>query len=123
MVDFDKMNKELNTESKDSKNEQANIELPETWITATKVEEYATFENGNVEVTFSTNSFVTQDSMYGAQNVFKVVNLEGLEQLFATSSKRCMIALSGHFPIKDKRLNIERLGEGMNTNYKVTHIE
>ena len=117
------MNEDLKNPKNDSKNEQANIELPETWQTATKVEEYATFDDHQVEVTFTTNSFVTQDSMYGAQNVFKVINLEGMEQLFATSSKRCMIALSEHFPIKDKRLNIERIGEGMNTNYKVTHIE
>lgn len=61
--------------------------------------------------------------MYGSQNVFKVLNNEGLEQLFATSSKRCMIALSEFFPIKDKTFKIMRIGDGMNTNYEVTHLE
>ena len=98
-------------------------QLPETWQTETKVEEYANFEGGIVEVTFLTNSFVKKDSMYGPQNVFKVLNNEGLEQLFATSSKRCMIALSEHFPIKDKTLQVKRIGEGMNTTYEVINIE
>lgn len=108
----------MNEDSKESI-----IDLPETWQEETKVEEYANFEAGSVEITFLTNSFVKKDSMYGPQNVFKVLNNEGLEQLFATSSKRCMIALSEHFPIKDKTLRIIRIGEGMNTTYEVTHTE
>lgn len=97
--------------------------MPETWQEQTKVEEYSAFDNGIIEVTFKTNSFERKDSMYGRQNVFKVLNNEGLEQLFATSSKRCMVALSEHFPIKNKTLRIVRTGEKMETSYKVTHIE
>lgn len=107
---------------------QTNFEdLPETWQTECKIDEYVKFENSNnntVRILFLTNSFEKEESMYGPQNVFKVKNVleDGIEQLFATSSKRCMFALSQHFPIKNKTLEIAREGTGMEITYEIKDL-
>lgn len=117
MVDFKKLN-----EDRIAKGEPP-IELPENWQEECNLEDYARFDEfGNVIVTFLTNSFVKEDSTYGKQNVFKVLNHEGDEIKFATSSKRCMNALAEHFPIKNKTLKISRTGESMQTQYSAEDI-
>lgn len=99
-------------------------ELPENWQEACKLEDYARFDEfGRVRVTFKTNSFVEEDSTYGKQNVFPVLNEEGDEIKFATSSKRCMNALALHFPIKNKTLDIIRTGKDMQTNYTAEFVK
>lgn len=107
----------------DTKPENSNIELPENWQEACNLEDYARFDDfGNLTVTFTTNSFVEEDSTYGKQNVFKVLNHEGDQIKFATSSKRCMNALAQHFPIKDKTLTISRTGKDMQTQYSAENM-
>ena len=46
---------------------------------------------------------IKEDSTYGPQNAFDVLNNEGDQIKFATSSKRCMNALAAHFPIKNAK--------------------
>jgi hypothetical protein len=107
----------------DTKPKNPDIDLPENWQEACNLEDYARFDDfGNLTVTFMTNSFVEEDSTYGKQNVFKVLNHEGDEIKFATSSKRCMNALAGHFPIKNKTLKITRVGRDMQTQYSAENI-
>lgn len=92
--------------------------LPENWQDACKLEDYARFDDkGVLIVTFKTNSFAIEDSTYGSQNAFMVLNTEGDETKFATSSKRCMNALAEQFPIMGKTIKLMRTGEGMNTVY------
>ena len=107
----------------DTKQETPDIELPENWQEACNLEDYARFDDfGNLAVTFMTNSFVEEDSTYGKQNVFKVLNHEGDEIKFATSLKRCMNALAAHFPIKNKTLKITRTGRDMQTQYSAENM-
>lgn len=97
--------------------------LPENWQDECKLEDYARFDDkGNLKIQFLTNSFVKEDSTYGPQNAFQVLDIEGNEMKFATSSKRCMNALAMHFPIKNKVLVISRHGENMNTTYSAVDV-
>lgn len=117
MVDFKKLNEE-----RIAKGEEP-IELPENWQEECNLEDYARFDDfGHLTVTFKKNSFVKEDSTYGPQNAFDVLNNEGDEIKFATSSKRCMNALAAHFPIKDKTIKISRTGEGMQTQYSAENM-
>jgi len=117
MKSFDEMNKDRVSEGIEP------IELPENWAEECKLEDYARFnEMGVLVLKFLTNSFISEDSTYGPQNAFAVLNVEGDEIKFATSSKRCMNALACHFPIKDKTLKIMRTGQNMNTVYAVEDI-
>lgn len=106
------------------KGTNVNIELPESWQRECKIEPYMTYnEDNELTCLFMSSSFEKEESQYGPQNVFPVLNSEKELVKFATSSKRCMIALSEHFPLKDKRLLIKRLGSGMDTQYEVQHLE
>lgn len=117
MVDFKKLNEE-----RIAKGEEP-IELPENWADECSLDDYTRFDDkGVVIVKFLTNSFEKEDSQYGPQNVFKILNTEGDEQKFATSSKRCMNAMAAHFPIKGKTLKIMRSGEGMETKYDAENV-
>lgn len=117
MVDFKKLNEE-----RIAKGEEP-IELPENWMEECTMEDYARFNDAGVLILkFLTNSFEKEDSQYGAQNAFRVLNNEGDEMKFATSSKRCMNALAEHFPIMNKTLKLTRSGANMDTQYTVENI-
>lgn len=118
MVDFKKLNEERIASGREP------IELPENWTEECTLEDYARFnDKGELILKFLTNSFEKEDSQYGPQNTFRVLNDEGDEIKFATSSKRCMNALAAHFPIMNKTLKLVRTGANMETQYTAENIQ
>jgi len=83
--------------------------------------EFLNFEKGSIEVLFESNDFRTGENKFGnTQFYFDVRDNGGEKKVLGTSSKRLMAELKSHLPLKDKRLNIERLGSGFDTTYKIT---
>lgn len=55
--------------------------------------------------------------------MFKVLDEEGDERVFSTSSNRCLMQLKEQRPLKDKTLKISKEGSGMDTQYFVEEIK
>ena len=55
--------------------------------------------------------------------MFKVLDNDGDERVFSTSSNRCLMALKEHRPLKGKILRIRKEGSGMDTQYFVDEMK
>lgn len=65
---------------------------------------------------------VSEDNYGNDKLIFKVEDIYGKKCLFSTSSKRCMVAIKGVRPLKDKTVRITRTGKSFDTTYEAEEI-
>jgi|LGOV01.1.fsa_nt_gb hypothetical protein len=89
-----------------------------------KIEEivFVKFDQGIPRMRFRDDKFITGTNAYGNQTwTFDVI--EGKEdKMLSITSKRLMLKLKEARPLEGKIFDIERVGSGMETDYKLTEV-
>ena len=84
--------------------------------------EYVKFDHGAVDVRFVSDEFLVERNAYGNKTwTFAVVEGKA-DKLIGVTSKRLMLKLKALHPLGGKIVTLERIGEGMETDYNVTEV-
>ena len=85
--------------------------------------EYVKFDEGIPRVRFTSSEFVVGKNAYG-NKTWTFTGVEGtVDKLLGITSKRLMLKLKEFHPLEGKVMDIERVGEGMETDYNVTEVK
>lgn len=84
--------------------------------------EYVKFDSGIVRVRFQTSEFLVDRNAYGNKTwIFSVVEGKS-DKLMSITSKRLALKLKALEPLEGKVLDIERIGQDMDTDYNVSEV-
>ena len=84
--------------------------------------EFVKFDVGMVRLRFASNEFLVGENIYHNQCwTFSVVEGKS-DKLLSVTSKRLMLKLKEHHPLGGKVFDITRIGQDMDTDYKVEEV-
>lgn len=84
--------------------------------------EFVKFGDKPIRLRFTSGEFLVDRNQFGSQNwTFSVVEGKS-DKLLSITSKRLMLKLKMFHPLEGKVLDIERIGQGMETDYNVSLI-
>jgi len=85
--------------------------------------EYVKFDKEIPVVRFTSSEFVVGKNGFDKKSwTFTVVEGKS-DKLLSLTSKRLMLKLKSYHPLEGKVLKLERIGEGMETDYNVSEVK